>query len=53
MNETLYIQDIIKLAEGLNLPYILREEELTICGELQLIVFKRQENNTCQVPEIY
>lgn len=45
-------QDVINLAKEFNLPCIIREDELTICGELSLLIFKCEEKDICQLSQV-
>jgi len=43
------LKDLQYLAECFGLPCIIQGSEITIIGEKRLLVFKRQENNQCQL----
>lgn len=46
------IKELEALADQFALPCIIREEEVTIIGNVQLLIFKRQEKNTCQLKQV-
>lgn len=46
------ITELMRLAELFALPCIVRETEVTIMGSSYLLVFKRQEKDTCQLLQV-
>lgn len=50
--QLILISDLQNLSDHFSLPCIVREDEVTIIGTLKLLVFKRQEKNTCQLIQI-
>lgn len=52
MNTQIDVKELIELAEEFSLPCIEREYEITVCGESTFLIFKREENNTCQLKTI-
>lgn len=46
------VEDLLYLAACFNLPCIVRDTEITVMGTKQILIFKRQEKETCQLIQI-
>lgn len=46
------IHELLQIAEELSLACIVRATEITVMGVKQILIFKRQENETCQLIQI-
>lgn len=51
-NQRVAIRELLQIAEELSLACIVRATEITVFGTKQLLIFKRQENETCQLIQV-
>lgn len=50
--DNIHVKDVEHLAEAFDLPVVYNLNELTVIGEQKFLVFKLQENDTCQLIQI-